>query len=230
MGKKPVFSIILGGLETLRNDKKHRLWNQWLSGILQILWERGLIDESKLIEYTMDGKADPRTEKVDLNFSLKHLMATCYDFQNEKSSLTILGEDLQVKVRHTPKFHAELAGEGIEYCWGFCKGIYRRLPTASKKGRASFQKLVRECTSPRIVTKERVRKFSARARAYICTYAYFADKMDEALKGGKKKEEIQMLLLPQIERLKKKFKTHRCAYDFERGFITAEIESSLGND
>ena len=32
-----------------------------------------------------------------------------------------LGDKLGVKVESTPKFHCEMAGEGIEYDWGVCK-------------------------------------------------------------------------------------------------------------
>ena len=74
----------------------------------------------------------------------------------------------------TPKFHAELAGEGIEYNWAHAKSYYRRVPVSRKEGRENFKALVvRECTSPAMIfTKGRVQKFAARARAYICTYFY----------------------------------------------------------
>ena len=67
----------------------------------------------------------------------------------------------------TPKFHAELAGEGIEYNWAHAKSYYRRVPVTRKKGRENFKALVGECISPAIMvlTKERVQKFAARARA-----------------------------------------------------------------
>jgi hypothetical protein len=76
-----------------------------------------------------------------------------------------------VTVDLTPKFHAELAGEGVEYNWAHAKAYYRRVPLVRKKGRDNFKALVRECTSPeKVLTKDRVEKFASRARAYICTY------------------------------------------------------------
>jgi hypothetical protein len=54
-------------------------------------------------------------------------MHSCLDFLLEKTSLQKLGEDLGVMIEHTPKYHAELAGEeGVEYDWGCGKQRYRR--------------------------------------------------------------------------------------------------------
>jgi hypothetical protein len=52
---------------------------------------------------------------MDLQFSLYHVMAECIDFKEEKTALQYLGTQLGVSVQLTPKFHAERAGEGIEY-------------------------------------------------------------------------------------------------------------------
>jgi hypothetical protein len=53
-------------------------------------------------------------------------MASCLDFAEEMTALQHVGSELGVSVIITPKFHAELAGEGIEYSWGVTKGVYRR--------------------------------------------------------------------------------------------------------
>ena len=36
----------------------------------------------------------------------------------------MIGRRLGVKVERTPKFHCEMAGEGIEYDWALCKAKY----------------------------------------------------------------------------------------------------------
>ena len=36
----------------------------------------------------------------------------------------------------------------------------------------------------------------------------------------------QVLLYSEIERLVKDFKTHRCALDFDRGFVNAELKEA----
>ncbi len=40
----------------------------------------------------------------------------------------------------------------------------------------------------------------------------------------------QELLYSQIERLMKAFKTHRCALDFDRGFVHSELKSAKVED
>ena len=135
---------------------------------MQVLWERGLIEESLLEEYTLDGRKDPITGKVDLQSSLRHILANCTDFKEEETALQFLATQLGVTVHLTPKFHAELAGEGVEYSWAHSKPFYQRLPVSRKRGRENFEQLVKDCTCPKtVLTKERIEKFAARARAYI---------------------------------------------------------------
>jgi len=127
---------------------------------------------------------------------------------------------LGVEVDHSPKFHAEIAGEGIEYSWAHSKGSYRRSPLQRKRTRASFQALVKECTSNTNLTKNRVKRFSARARAYMCTYHFLhAGGNDNA--GEERVATTGPLLLTEIEKMMKDFKTHRSAFDFDRGFLGA---------
>ena len=49
----------------------------------------------------------------------------------------------------------------------------------TKKGKANFHNLVRECVGPKILTVDRVRMFSRRAREYMVAY-YQLDKNGEA--------------------------------------------------
>jgi hypothetical protein len=69
-----------------------------------------------LDKYTLDGRKDTVTGKIDLQYSLRHLLSECMDFKHEETALQHLGTQLGVSVKLTPKFHAELVGEGIEYC------------------------------------------------------------------------------------------------------------------
>ena len=60
-------------------------------------------------------------------YSLTHLISQCDDFKNEITDLEHLcievSKDSLNKsyILFTPKFHCELAGEGIEYSWGASK-------------------------------------------------------------------------------------------------------------
>jgi hypothetical protein len=203
--------------KTIRIREK-KGWQGQPKGLLQVLWERGWIDESQIEKYTMDLSKDDDGEVLEGAeiWSLKWMMASCLDFAEELTALQHVGNELGVSVLITPKFHAELAGEGIEYSWGVSKCVYRTKPLDSKKGKESFKALVHECTSRDILTTELVRKLSRRARAYIC--AYFA--LHESKRNG---DGTPLLTLPLIERLVKAFKTHRAAVDFDAGFVNSFV-------
>ena len=51
--------------------------------------------------------------------SLLHMMESCSDFSSEVSQLEYVSESLGSKVIITTKYHAEYAGEGVEYSWVF---------------------------------------------------------------------------------------------------------------
>jgi hypothetical protein len=219
-------------------------WVGNTKGLLQCLMERGILDRDRLHQYTLGGPKDLVTGVPDPSRSLHNLMAECTDFKNEKSSLEFMSESLGVRVDFAPKFHAEMAGEGIEYSWGYSKGLYRRMPLKEKKGRVKFVRLVKKCVDPfDELTKTRVRKFSARARAYICTYFQLAQQkqaqqreedilradsanfnLNAAQEAPGDPRESQQVLFKEIERLMKAFKTHRCALDFDRGFINGFLK------
>ena len=69
-----------------------------------------------------------------------------------------------------------------------------------------------KCFSREVVTTERVHKFSKQAWQYITAY--------HAIKLGEVVDNVQKSAV-RIERIVKKFKTHRCALDFDRGFLNA---------
>ena len=190
---------------TIKKTRSKKGWEGQPKGLLQVLWERGWIDEDQLEKYTMDPATDDDGEVLEgaEDWSLKCLMASCLDFAQEMTALQHVGSELGVQVIITPKFHAELAGEGIEYSWGVTKGVYRRKPLVSKKGKESFKGLVHECTSREILSTKTVRKLSRRARAYIS--AYYS--LYESKRNGD--DDTPVLTLPLIERVVKAFKTHR---------------------
>ena len=92
------------------------------------------------------------------------------DFLNEVTLLQEKLGTLGVTVHRLPKCHAELAGEGIKYSWGFAKNMYRRLPIKQKRTKDKFRASVRQVINRENITTVRVRKFAQRARAYICAY------------------------------------------------------------
>ncbi|KAI2493034.1 hypothetical protein MHU86_21508 [Fragilaria crotonensis] len=194
-----------------------------------------MIDEQMLDKYTLDGRKHPITGIVALQYSLQHLLSECKDFKEEETALQYLGTQLGVTVDLTPKFHAELAGEGVEYNWAHAKAYYRRVPVSRKRGRENFKEHVKECTSPtKVLTKERVEKFAARARAYICTYHHLEQVQEvpppapgatAAPFAAPPKQEL--ISHPQIERILKSFKCYRCVLDFDLGFINSVLKEEV---
>ena len=94
-----------------------------------------------------------------------------------------------------------------------------------KKGRVNFMNVVTRCLCPEtVLTQERVRKFAARARAYICTYYYRERESNSSNDVGDTPAAQQQLLHEKIEQLMKRFKAHRCASDFDMRFALAVLK------
>jgi hypothetical protein len=137
-------------------------WVEKEKGILQILSERGFIDnsDSKAYQrYTMAGTKD-QYGIVRPETSLKHLMSTCTDFEEEETMLQYMAREMGVEVDRTPKCHCEFAGEGVEYSWALSKNNYRQILLDEKWGKEKFMESARECISRDLITRERVQKFS----------------------------------------------------------------------
>ena len=95
-------------------------------GLLQVCHERGLLDPSiDPKKYCIKAPTNALGVK-DHSLSLTHLLSQCKDFLNEKCQLGFVCENLGCVFDLTPKCHPEMAGEGIEYLWGFMKKCYRR--------------------------------------------------------------------------------------------------------
>jgi hypothetical protein len=63
--------------------------------MLQILWERGFIDQTQLGNYTLNGPQD-EYGAVDNDFRLTYLMSQQYDFAHQSTMLQHIGEELGV--------------------------------------------------------------------------------------------------------------------------------------
>ena len=140
-----------------------------------------------------------------------------------------MGRKMGVLVDRTPKCHCKLAGEGVEYSWGCAKNTYRRVPLKNKRGKENFRKVVRQCLSrEEVLTTERIRTFSRRARAYICAYysLWCERKQQQLSNGGGTNQTIQFCNCSDpvsVEKLMKRFKTHQCALDFDHAFCRAVV-------
>ena len=135
-------------------------------------------------------------------------MAKCDDFKNQKNAMEELCDTLSaageqsITILTSPKYHCEIAGEGIELNWGFMKKGYRNIPFEEKKTKSDFMKAVHNSKDK--VSIDLVRKFAAKTRRYMLTYRMI---------------EPNDLTFESIEKFCKKIATHRNMEDIERGYI-----------
>ena len=86
------------------------------------MWERGFIDpEVKEMRNLPNVKV------------CRDIISVWPDFLSETNELEELGAKLRVTIVFTPKAHCELAGRGIEYCWGLAKLAFHRGVKTTKK-------------------------------------------------------------------------------------------------
>jgi len=125
---------------------------------------------------------------------------------------------LGVRVDRTPKCHCEIAGEGIEYAWACAKNKYQTILLENKKGKENFIRSVRLCTSTDVLMRERVQKFARRARQYIMGYHVLHLSSQQGNTSTNTDHENSAIIPVKLEQMVKKFKTHRCALDFDYSF------------
>ncbi len=92
-------------------------WAGKPKGLLQVAYERGLIEEHDAWKrYTISGRKDNFGNLLPETY-LKLVVGTCTDFEEELTMLQTIGQKLGAVVDRTPKCHCEIAGEGIEGGW-----------------------------------------------------------------------------------------------------------------
>jgi hypothetical protein len=102
---------------TITSDKVDEGWGGKAKGMFQVLWERGWVDEARWKDYRLVARDPDDDDRIIESLSLKFLMENCHDFQNEVTQLQTVASSYGMRVEMTPKYHAEIAGCGIEYSW-----------------------------------------------------------------------------------------------------------------
>jgi hypothetical protein len=174
-------------------------------GLNDVLFERGWLNPAKLGGYTIKG-AKGAGGVIDESTSLAKLMAECEDFKTETTAMHDLMEVLGVEMDQTPKCHPELAGRGVEYCWGKSKYEHRKHNTLAA-GKAPFEKRVHAALES--VGLSRSRSFLRKANDY--KRAYRALNLASGAAAA--------VAHADIEKMRKLTKAHRCTFDQDRKFI-----------
>ena len=209
-------------------NKLREGWKGKPKGMLQVLWERGFIDPDKNVrEYTLNGKKiNKDSDDIVASSSLKQLITALPDFQSELTLLQFRAQQLGVQVRCSPKYHAEIAGEAIEFCWAFSKNRYRRHKLEDKRTKVKFISLVNKCQED--ITKKGVRLFGRRLRRYILAYFAIEKAKEKQVNTDattqSDQDDNEILNVPEmscslVERLAKKKKSHRNIADQEKNFM-----------
>ena len=172
-------------------------------GMKQIAWERGW--HKPEAEGKMHGdKIDELDDSRDRSLSLPHVLQSCWDFAHEKTALQELVESRGHILRMGVKGHPEMAGKGIECCWGKSKQKFRR--DVNDRVQAHLHANIVKCfsRSDAFLPLARIRKFARKTRAYRRAY-----------RDGKPNS------LADVERLIKVYKSHRSAEVFDKKFCHA---------
>ena len=181
-------------------------------GWRQILWERGLYkpgmrNSRSLKEEKLEAIKNP-SYVPDMTLYGDVVLASCPDFREEKSALEELissrGHILLLGV----KCHPEMAGHGIEYCFGCSKRYFRKHNNCVTR---NLQQNVIASFAEEVLSLERCWKFDRRAWQYQQMYRELAE-------SG---EVISYSFLEKTMREKKV--THRNILEIESRFLR-EVE------
>lgn len=211
---------------TYETDILQSGWVGKAKGMLQVLYERGWIDESKLHLYSEKGRTNQLDEDGKVReefkpFVLRTLLSNCRDFKEEKSAMEVLMDKLSskgtpsVELLTTPKYHCELAGEGIEYSWGMGKYYYRNLPLETKNSKSKFIESVR--LSVTHISIENVIRFAGKSRRYMLAYHEY---------DNRDLDDPKALTYKEIERFVKKSKCHKNVSDQDTAYLARVWKNS----
>jgi hypothetical protein len=197
-GKAPV--------EKVTNIVHRACVGEW-KGSDQHLWERGLWFDKKetptgsMASMILDLPKRDKHERT-VEWSQTHIITNLYDFENELSALEKKYIDRGEIPFFCAKGHPELAGKGVEFCWGVSKRTFRKINDSV--GRNLHRNIMK---SFEVLDLETVQRCSRRTRRYRAAY--------EAGAGTKSYE--------QVEKFVAEHKCHRNIFDQETKWIKSEL-------
>ena len=109
---------------------------------------------------------EEETDGVD-KLSMREVLFNCSDFKNVKSMIERAVEGKGHTVLLSSKYHAECAGQGIEYDFGRVKWWYRK---HNRNSTASLRELSASAFDKSVVTLDLARKYARKCRDYMRVY------------------------------------------------------------
>ena len=204
------------------NKNTHPGWAGAPKGMWQLLFETGWLDPDNLDKYKKDAPKEWLDTKGNIKeeykqWCLSYLLSQRADYKAEVTQLEwVVAEQStnrpnSVSIVFSPKYHCEIAGEGIEMCWGFLKKYYRRKFDVGQK-KANFKGCLDEALGS--LPPSIVRKYAGHVYSYTWAYKQIIDGNHEAT-------------FVKIEELAKQHKAHRCSLDQDYAIISGDVQTVL---
>jgi hypothetical protein len=190
-------------------------------GLMQIAYERGLWVDGMVM-----AKSELEEKKIRLkgneppppSMYVNSVLATCADFRQEKFALQELVEKDGHILLLGVKCHPEMAGVGVEYCFGMSKRYFRQHNDCIAK---NLEINVRRSFGEDVLPLQRLWKFERRARQYMHMYR------EEDVNGT-----VDQITFEKLEsKMKTMKKTHRNIMEIEREYLEQiELEEERGDN
>ena len=177
-------------------------------------------------------KKDKQTKEDIPSTSLMEITNNLPDFKTKLTLLQFWASQLGVTVKCSPKFHPEIAGKGVEFCWALGKNTYCTHGVEEKRTKSKYLHLVKRYTcSNTVITKQEVRKFGRQTHCYML--AYYALEQTKACKDVARQPqdndgidinlpETSSALVEKIIRVyKKPHKAHCNILDSKKSFLNS---------
>ena len=144
-------------------------------GIKQILYERGLFKEGMVGHSTFVDKRRKCVQKgLDIpnenDLDMEFVLSIQSDFMFEKSIIQQLIEARGHIFLASVKCHPEMAGSGIEYCWGQSERAFRKI---NEQSTTDFLDNVLVSLSYQYLPVSSIWSYERRTRDYMKCYKYF---------------------------------------------------------
>jgi hypothetical protein len=141
---------------------------------------------------------------------MKSILSNLPDFQNQQIGMRTLLELRGHILIVSPKCHPELAGSGIEYCWGIA-GI--NFGNILNKNSQNVRGHIARVLGPEILSLSRDWKYERKSRDYMRLYYKMSLNGHGNLPTNY--EEIE-----RMRKIEKTRRSHRQIFDIERSYIS----------
>lgn len=165
-----------------------------------------------MIRHQTDGQkvkliAEGKTT-TPIELDMKRILDSLPDFKNEKTALQSLVESRGHILLVSPKYHPEVAGNGIEYMWGISDHHFKKM---KGKSLTDLERNVKHVLGKELMPIEKVWKCERRARNYMQLYLQLKTNQEVCNKTYTEMEQMRKAL--------KEYRSHRSVDWFDGDWI-----------